>query len=420
MYRPLAIYLGLRFLRARRRNQFVSFISTVSLVGVALGVAALIVVLSVMNGFEEEIRGRILSMTAHGAVSAREGTLADWEQVRSDALKQPFVQGAAPFIAAEAMLANGTRLSPAQVRGILPDLEATVSDVGAKLRGGELGQLRAGANSVFLGRNLAATLAVAPGDPVTMIVAVRRNGRTALPKARQFRVAGIIDAGHFEYDQSLALVHIEDARSVFAIDAGVTGVRVKLTDIYSAPGLMATLLAGLNAAGSAEPALAVSDWTKEHVTYFRAIRMEKTVMFVILTLIIAVAAFNILASLVMVVMDKKADIGILRTLGLERAGVMRSFITQGVAVGLVGTLVGTLLGVTVAANVETLVPLIEGLFNFKLFPGDVFYISDVPSTIEVADVVSVGGAAFLLTVLATLYPAWRASTIQPVDALRLD
>lgn len=420
MYRPLEIFLGLRFLQARRRNQFVSFISMVSLLGVALGVAALIVVLSVMNGFEDEIRGRILSMTAHGAVSIDGGMVKDWQSVREHALEQNFVQGAAPFIAGEAMLANGAHLSPAQVRGIRPELEESVSDVGDKLRGGELADLKAGSQAVLLGRNLAATLGVAPGDPVTMIVAARGEEQLRLPKLRQFRVAAIIDAGHFEYDQSLALVNIEDAARAFGLPEGVSGVRIKVDDIYSAPRYMAALLAGLQARVGAQPRYMVSDWTLEHVTYFRAIRMEKTVMFVILTLIVAVAAFNILASLVMVVMDKRADIGILRTLGLEGGRVMGSFIFQGMVVGLVGTLIGILLGVSVAANVETLVPFLERSFDFKMFPGDVFYISEVPSQLEAADVARIGVAAFFLTVIATLYPAWRASRVQPIDALRLD
>lgn len=420
MYRPLEIFLGLRFLKARRRNQFVSFISMVSLAGVALGVAALIVVLSVMNGFEEEIRGRILSMTAHGAVRASAGPLEDWQRVRNQALTESFVEGAAPFIAGEAMLANGARLSPAIVRGVIPSLEPGVSDVGQKLRGGELGDLTAGSKGALLGRNLAATLGVVPGDPLIMIIAARGSGGMRLPKVRQLRVAGIIDAGHFEYDQSLALMNIEDARSVFDIGTGVSGVRIKVDDIYSAPRHMRTLKATLERAGGEGARYEVSDWTLEHVTYFRAIRMEKTVMFVILTLIVAVAAFNILASLVMVVMDKRADIGILRTLGLDGARVMRSFITQGVVVGLIGTVIGIILGVSVAANVETLVPFLERSFNFKLFPGDVFYISDVPSRLETMDVMSIGAAAFLLTVISTLYPAWRASRIQPIDALRLD
>lgn len=414
MQRPLELFIGLRFLQARRRNQFVSFISMVSLVGVALGVAALIVVLSVMNGFEEEIRDRILGMTAHGSVSAANGASSDWVALRERALQEPFVLGAAPFVASEAMLASGPLLSPAQVRGVVPQLEVSVSEVAEKLRGATLDVLASGSQAILLGRNLAATLGVAPGDPVLMLVATPGESRMRLPRVRQFRVAGIIDAGHFEYDQSLALINIDDARRAFQLDQGVTGVRVKLDDIYQAPQRMAALQKKLG------DEFVVSDWTLEHVTYFRAIRMEKTVIFIILTLIVAVAAFNILASLVMVVMDKRADIGILRTLGLEGRRVMGSFITQGVAVGLLGTLIGIVFGVLLAANVESVVPFLERLFDFKLFPGDVFYISDVPSRLEWADVGIVGAAAFLLTVLSTLYPAWRASRIQPIDALRYD
>ncbi len=420
MHHPLELFIGLRFLKARRRNQFVSFISMVSLVGVAMGVAALIVVLSVMNGFEEEIRERILGMTAHGAVVATDGELGDWQAVRERALSEPYVEGAAPFVAGEVMLASGPRLSPAQVRGVLPELEITVSDVADKLRGGVLGDLAAGSQAILLGRNLAAALAVAPGDPLLMLVARPGSQRPGIPRVRQFRVAGIIEAGHFEYDQSLALVHSEDAARALELKPGVTGVRIKVDDIYDAPRHMQSLLQSLDATAGLAGKLTVSDWTQEHVTYFRAIRMEKTVMFIILTLIVAVAAFNILASLVMVVMDKRADIGILRTLGLEARRVMGAFVAQGVAVGLLGTLIGVLLGVLLAANVETLVPFLERSFNFKLFPGDVFYISEVPSRLEVLDVAVIGLAAFVLTSLSTLYPAWRASRIQPVDALRYD
>lgn len=420
MHRPLELFIGLRFLRARRRHQFASFVSLVSLVGVALGVAALIVVLSVMNGFEDEIRQRILGMTAHGVVSAADGPLADWESVREAVLTRPRVEGAAPFIAGEAMLASGPQLSPAAVRGVSPELEPTVVDILDKLHGASLSALQPGSRAIMLGRNLAASLGVVPGDPVMLLVASPGSERLGLPRVRQFRLAAVIDAGHFEYDQSLALVHIADAASVFGIEGGVSGLRIKVDDIYAAPARMQALLQFLQAKPELGAGLAVNDWTREHVTYFRAIRMEKTVMFVILTLIVAVAAFNILASLVMVVMDKRADIGILRTLGLDARRVMGSFVAQGLAVGLLGTLIGIALGTSLAANVETLVPWLEQLFGFKLFPGDVFYISEVPSVLEAKDVAIIGFAAFALTSLSTLYPAWRAAGIQPVDALRYD
>lgn len=420
MHRPLELFIGLRFLRARRRNQFASFVSLVSLVGVALGVAALIVVLSVMNGFENEIRQRILGMTAHGVVSASEGPLSDWRRVREVVMTRPGVEGAAPFIAGEAMLASGPRLSPAVVRGVDPELEPTVVGIAEKLRGATLATLEPGSNAIFLGRNLAASLGVVPGDPVMLLVASPGSKRLGLPRIRQFRLAGVIDAGHFEYDQSLAMVHMADAAGVFGVSGGVSGLRITVDDIYAAPQRMHALLQFLQSDGGFGTSLAVSDWTREHVTYFRAIRMEKTVMFVILTLIVAVAAFNILASLVMVVMDKRADIGILRTLGLDARRVMGSFMAQGMAVGLLGTLIGILLGTALAANVETLVPWLERLFGFKLFPGDVFYISEVPSVLEAADVTTIGLAAFALTILSTVYPAWRAAGIQPVEALRYD
>lgn len=420
MHRPLELFIGLRFLRARRRHQFASFVSLVSLIGVALGVAALIVVLSVMNGFENEIRQRILGMTAQGVVSAEDGPLVNWEDLRAAALTRPWVEGAAPFVAAEAMLASGPRLSPAVVRGVDPGLEPTVVAIADKLRGADLTALEPGSHAIFLGRNLAASLGVVPGDPVLLLVATPGSKRLGLPRIRQFRLAGVIDAGHFEYDQSLAMVHLADAASVFGVAQGVTGLRIKVDDIYAAPERMQSLLSYLNTETGQSEALSVSDWTREHVTYFRAIRMEKTVMFVILTLIVAVAAFNILASLVMVVMDKRADIGILRTLGLDARRVMGSFVAQGMAVGLLGTVLGVGLGTGLATNVETLVPWLEQLFGFKLFPGDVFYISEVPSVLETSDVAAIGLAAFALTILATLYPAWRAAGIQPVDALRYD
>ena len=415
MFRPLELWIGLRYTRARRRNHFISFISMTSMLGIALGVAALITVLSVMNGFETELRTRILGMASHATISGPAGRLDGWERVRETAARHPRVVGAAPYVQAEGMLTAGAQVSGAILRGVLPEMEAQVADVRAHMVAGSFDALEGGTYGIVLGRELAAILGVAPGDKVTLVTpqaSVTPVG--VLPRIRRFDVVGLFEIGMYEYDRGTAFIHLDDARRVFQFEDAVTGVRLKLDDLFQAPHVVRELATGLGGI------YRVSDWTREHANFFRAIRTEKTAMFIILSLIVAVAAFNIVSTLVMAVTDKRADIAILRTLGLTPARVMGVFIVQGTIIGLVGTLLGVGGGIVLALNVETIVPAIERLFGVQFLPADVYYISDLPSELRVFDVVRIGLLAFALTILATIYPAWRASRTQPAEALRYE
>lgn len=415
MFRPLPVYIGLRYTRARRRNHFISFISTISMLGIALGVTALITVLSVMNGFEKELRERILGVVSHLTVRGADGPLRDWDALASELRERPGVVGAAPFVSAEGMISNGPRVAGAMLRGVLPAVEGEVSELPRKMRVGRLDDLEPGEFGIVLGRELARALGVAPGDRVVVITpqaSVTPAG--FLPRLKRFTVVGIFEIGMFEYDSALALIHIEDAATLFRMDDGVSGVQLKLADLFQAPRFGAEL-------SEAMPLdYRVTDWTRQHANFFRAVQMEKTVMFVILTLIVAVAAFNLVSTLVMLVTDKQADIAILRTLGLSPASVMGVFMVQGGLVGLVGTLLGLVGGVALAQNVETVVPAIEQLFGVRFLAPDVYYISDLPSDMRWGDVGMVSVIAFALCLLATLYPAWNASRVQPAEALRYE
>ena len=413
MFRPLEIFVGLRYLRARRRSQFVSFISMMSLLGVAVGVAALIVVLSVMNGFENELRHRLLAMTSHGAISGPDGRLSDWPVVRAEALAVPGVVAAAPFVEIAGMLGNGTSLKAAVVRGIDPDLEGGVSRVAEHLLAGRLSDLQPGSGRLILGRLLAAQLGLAPGDPVVLMVP-RGEGANLVPRLRRFEVAGLFEVGMEEYDGLLALAHLEDAAGVLGLEWQVTGVRIELANMFAAPEVTATLATRLGSGYTAR------DWTQENASYFRAVRIEKTMMTIILLLVVAVAAFNIVATLVMVVTDKRSEIAIFRTLGLTPGAVMRVFLIQGVIIGLIGTALGGALGVPLALNIETVAGHIESLLGIEFMPADVYYIARLPSDVRWPDVYAILGLAFTLCSLATLYPAWRAARVQPAEALRYD
>jgi len=415
MFRPLSLYVGLRYTRAKRRNHFISFISLTSMLGIALGVTALITVLSVMNGFEHELRTRILGMTAHATISGYGEPLRDWPQVAELAQDDPRVLGAAPFIQKEGMLVAGSRVNGSLVRGIDPNEESAVSDVGQKMVQGRLEALQAGEFNIVLGMDLARILGVRVGDKVTLVTpAANVTPAGMVPRLKRFTVSGLFQVGMYEYDSALALVHIDDAAILFRMPGEVSGVQLKLDDMFRAPWVVREL------AGSLPGTYRVSDWTQQHANFFRAIRTEKTVMFVILSLIVAVAAFNIVSTLVMVVTDKKADIAILRTLGLSPRGVMGVFMVQGTIIGLVGTLLGVMGGVLLALNVKTIVPAIERLFGVQFLPADVYYISELPSRLNALDVLHIGVLAFLLSVLATLYPAWNASRTQPAEALRYE
>lgn len=413
MFRPLPVYIGLRYTRARRRNHFISFISLISMLGIALGVTALITVLSVMNGFEKELRERILGVVAHVTVRAQAGPMHGWESLR-EVLDERFdVAGVSPFVSAEGMISNGPRVSGAMLRGVLPQSEGEVSDLPEKMRVGSIEDLVPGGFGIVLGRELARALGVGSGDSVIVITpqaSVTPAG--FLPRLKRFTVVGVFEIGMFEYDSALALMHLEDASTLFRLDGGVSGLQIRLDDLFQAPRFGARLTEELPFD------LRVINWTQQHANFFRAVQMEKTVMFVILLLIVAVAAFNLVSTLVMLVTDKQADIAILRTLGAGPASVMAIFIVQGAVVGLVGTLLGLIGGVSLAQNVETVVPAIERLFDMQFLAPDVYYISDLPSDMRWSDVGSVSAIAFALCLVATLYPAWRASRVHPAEALR--
>ncbi|ROR32662.1 lipoprotein-releasing ABC transporter permease subunit [Inmirania thermothiophila] len=413
MFRPVELWIGLRYTRSRRRNGFISFISLTSIAGIALGITALITVLSVMNGFERELRARILAMTAHATIRGYGAPLADWPQVLEHAAADPRVAGAAPFVRVEAMLSSGQAVAGAIVRGIDPALEPRVSEVARHMAAGTLADLVPGGWGIVLGRELAAALGVAPGDKVTVVVPqVQVTAAGFLPRLRRFTVVGLFGVGMYEYDRGLALIHIDDARRLLRLGDAVTGVRLRLHDLFEAPRVVRDIARALPGA------YLVSDWTREHANFFRAVRTEKRVMFVILTLIVAVAAFNIVSTLVMVVTDKASQIAILRTLGASPASILAVFVIQGALIGAVGTALGIAGGVALALNVETLVPAVERALGVQFLPADVYYISELPSELRAGDVVRIGGVAFALSLLATLYPAWRAARVRPAQALR--
>ena len=417
MFRPLELFIGLRYTRAKRRNHFISFISLTSMLGIALGITALITVLSVMNGFQQELRGRILSMTAHATISRWNGLVEDWQGLRDQAQRSsPEVLGGAPYIRGEAMLNHASLVSGALLQGILPAEEKQISHIGDKMVHGTLDDLRPGAFGIILGKALANALGVNIGDKVTVITPQANiTAAGILPRLKRFDVVGIFDAGMYEYDRGLALIHVADAGKLFQLpDGSVSGVRLKLRDLFQAPRLAAALSEGL------PDGYLARDWTQDHASFFRAVQIEKTAMFVILTLIVAVAAFNIVSALVMVVTDKQSDIAILRTLGATPRSIMGIFIVQGITIGLVGTLLGLIGGVSLAKNVGVVVPFIERVFGIKFLAPDVYLISDLPSQVQWGDVSTIGLVAFGLAALATLYPAWRAARTQPAEALRYE
>ena len=416
MFRPFPAFIGLRYVRARRRNGFISFISFSSLLGIALGVTVLITVLSVMNGFESEVRGRILSMTAHATISGLDGTLReDWRALSARISKSEHVLGVAPYIQREAMLTRGTLVRGALLRGMEPQEETRVSDIEGFMKFGSLGSLQAGQFNIILGIGLARALAARIGSKVTVVApqAVVTPAGVA-PRLKRFTVTGIFEAEHGQYDGSLALIHMGDAAKLFRYGDGIGGLRLKLDEPMMAPWTSRDVAAELGGG------YWVVDWTQLNANWFRALRLEKTMMFLILTLIIAVAAFNIVSTLIMVVTDKRADIAILRTLGASPASILGIFMVQGTFIGFTGTILGLLGGVTLASNVETLVPRLEAFLGTKILPAQVYYITEVPSDLQWPDVTVISIVAFLLTILATLYPAWSASRTQPAEALRYE
>lgn len=415
MFKPLEFFIGLRYTRAKRRNHFISFIALTSMLGIALGVTALITVLSVMNGFEKELRTRILGVVAHVTVSGMGGVLHDWQPLVEQLRQVPDAVGVAPYVNGEGMLSTGQAVSGALIRGVVPAAERTVSNVGDKMVAGSLDELAPGAYGIVLGKELALRLGVWRGDKVTLIApqaTVTPAG--ILPRLKRFTVVGVFEIGMYEYDSALALLDIEDAALLYRLDGGVSGIRLKLDDLMLAPRVARQLERSLN------PNYDVSDWTRQHVNFFRAVQTEKTVMFIILLLIVAVAAFNIVSTLVMMVRDKESDIAVLRTLGATPRSIMFIFMIQGVVIGVVGTLLGGIGGVLLALNVENIVPGIERLFGVEFLAADVYYINELPSDLHSEDVWRVCSISVLLSLIATIYPAWRASRTQPAEALRYE
>ncbi len=415
MFRPKELYIGLRYTRAKRRNGFVSFIALISMLGIALGVAALIVVLSVMNGFGKELRERTLGMTAHATITGQEGSLSNWSEIRIKVARHPGVIDSAPFTQNEAMLSNRNRVSGAIIRGVVPSMEPKVSEIDEKMISGRLNDLKPGEFGIILGRELANAMGVFEGEKITVITPQANVTPVGvMPRLRRFTVVGVFEAGMHQFDRSMALMHVEDAQKLFSMGDRVEGVRLKLRDMFNAQQMTYELN---NIVGED---YWVRDWTQMHTNLFKALKTEKVVMFIILLLIVAVAAFNIISTLVMTVNDKQADIAILRTIGMTPGSLMWVFIIQGVVIGLIGTLIGVLIGVPVALNVNDIVTFVETLLHTKFLPADVYYITDIKSDLQVKDVLIYSASAFGLSVLATIYPAWRAARIQPADALRYE
>jgi lipoprotein-releasing system permease protein len=414
MISAVELFVGLRYLRAKRRTRFVSFITLISLLGIAVGVAALIVILSVMNGFEGELRQRLLSMTAHGYVTSDEGAVNDWSQVRDRVEAEPGVIAAAPIIEMEGMVRTGRSLNGVIVHGVLPEAEQSVSGRNVNFVQGDLDVLTPGDRSIVLGRFLAIDLGVRIGDGIVLLIPRPAGDGTLEPRLERFTVRGVFEAGVQDHDASLALVHIEDAARLMSLGDRVTSVRFVTDDVMSAPVIANSLQ---NHFGGD---FKTSDWTIENESYFRAIRLEKMMMSLLLSLIIGVAAFNIVASLVMVVTDKTTDIAVLRTLGMGPGDVVRIFFVQGAVIGWFGVLLGVVGGSILAVYVPVIVPALEQMLGFQIMPGDVYYVSSIPSILEAKHVTIISLAAFILTSLATLYPARRAAHVDPAIALRYE
>jgi lipoprotein-releasing system permease protein len=409
------LFVGMRYTRAKRRNHFVSFISLVSVIGIALGMTVLITVLSVMNGFQREIRTRILGVASHVQLSGAGGTLADWPRVAREAARHDQVLDAAPYINAQGLLTHGSAVRGVFVRGILPELEERVADLGRHMKSGRLEKLKPGEFGIVLGIEITRALGAAPGDKVVLVAPQGQvTPAGIIPRLKQFTVVGVFEVDHYEYDSGLALVALEDAQKLFRFGDAVSGVRLKLKDLFESRSV------GRDLARALGPDIYPSDWTSQHANLLRAVQIEKRMMFFVVFLIIVVAAINIVSSLVMVVTDKQADIAILRTLGAPPASVMKIFVIQGTVIGIVGTALGLAGGIALALNVETVVPFIETMFGFKFFAKDVYLISDVPSEVQTPDVVLTAVFSFVVSMLATLYPSYRAARVNPAEALRYE
>jgi lipoprotein-releasing system permease protein len=416
VFHPLSLFVGLRYVRARSHKFFVSFITWTALLGVCIGVAALIVILSVMNGLEDELRDRLLSLSAHARVVAAPDAMPtepQWSEALRTIQAVPEVRGVAPYAEIQVLAVRGSEMLPVTIRGIDPQLEGNVTDVVRSIEAGSLASLLPGSDRIIVGEIVARNLLAGVGDTVTLLVpGVAANG-TPVPRLRELTIGGVFRVGLEEHDGTLLFAHVEDVRAL-AGEASASGLRIRFDDVLDAPVLAQQIRTALPSA------FEVFDWTQDHANYFRAIRIEKTMMSIILLLIVAVAGFNIVAMLVMVVTDKRTDIAILRTFGASPRRVMGVFLTQGLVIGWFGVSLGILLGVTLALNVDTVVPFLERVFRFHIFDPDVYYFSETPSDLQWPNVIAIAIAAFLLTGLATIYPAWRASRVAPAEALRYE
>ena len=414
MFKPIPVAIGLRYLRAKRRNGFISFISMASILGIALGVTVLITTLAVMGGFQREIRDRMLQMVAHATVSSDGAPLEDWQQAIVTAKQDKRVAGAAPYIDMQALLV-GVRNQPALIRGVLPSQERSVSVLADKMKIGKLEDLQPGAFNIVLGKELALWLGLSVGDSVVVTLAdAQGTPLGAMPKLKRFKVSGIFEAGHNEYDKGLAIVHMSDLQRVLRMGEGVTGVRLKLHDMDIAWEVARDLALRLHGP------FRITDWSSENANIFRALKMEKTMIAILLSLIIAMGAFNLVSSQVMLVTDKQADIAILRTLGLSPKGVMQIFMVQGTLIGVIGTVLGVVGGVVLTLNLEHILRLIERGFGVVLMPEDVYYITGLPTELQTGDVMVIGAIALAMSFFATIYPAWSASRTAPAEALRYE
>ncbi|GAB3318148.1 lipoprotein-releasing ABC transporter permease subunit [Luteimonas notoginsengisoli] len=413
MFKPIPVAIGLRYLRAKRRNGFISFISLASILGIAIGVAALITTLAVMSGFQREIRDRMLQMAAHATVTASGEAMENWQQAISEARQDPRVAGAAPYIETQALL-SASRKQGALIRGVDPVEEGKVSVLAGKMVQGKLEDLAPGSFNIVLGRELALWIGAGVGDKVLVLTDVRATPMGAVKQMKRFTVSGIFEAGYQEYDKGLAVVNLQDAQRLMRMGDGVTGVRLRMHDMDLAWEVARDLALRLKG-----PYL-VSDWTRDNANMFRALKLEKTMMAILLSLIIAMGAFNLVSSQVMLVTDKQADIAILRTLGLTPRGVMQVFMVQGSLIGLIGTLSGVIGGVVLTLNLEHILRAIERVFDVQLMPEDVYYITGLPTQLEASDITIIAIIALAMAFLATLYPAWRAARTAPAEALRYE
>lgn len=417
MFKPIPVAIGLRYLRAKRRNGFISFISLASILGIAIGVAALITTLAVMSGFQREIRDRMLQMAAHATISADGEPMADWKTAMQIATNDPRVAGAAPYVETQGLL-SGPRREPAIVRGVLPEQESHVSVFADKMVRGQLTDLQPGSFNIVLGKELALWLGVAVGDKVVVTTDFQATPMGAIPQLKRFTVSGIFEAGYQEYDRGLAVINLRDAQRLLRMGDGVTGVRLKLHDMNQAIDVSRDI--GMELSRRFRTAYRVTDWSSDNANMFRALKLEKTMMAILLSLIIAMGAFNLVSSQVMLVTDKQADIAILRTLGLTPRGVMQVFMVQGTLIGVVGTVLGVIGGILLTLNLEHILRLIERVLGVQLMPEDVYYITGLPTELNPDDVTIIGCVALLMAFLATIYPAWRAARTAPAEALRYE